>query len=285
MSESTATTILSRRLPAKRAFITGAASGLGRATALELARSGWRLGLLDRSRERLDEAERELRAAGAETRAYAGDVADEPFVSASVRDFASYAGGLDLMMNNAGVAVAGPLEETPTEDWRWIVDINLLGVAWGCRAALPLMRAQRSGLVLNVASAAGFASAPQMASYNATKSAVIAISETLAAELDGTGIQVSVAMPGFFSTHLLDTMRAPAGAAGTARRLMDSSSHDATAAARALLQAAADGKLHIVWPKEYRLAWRLKRLFPAWFVRRVAKLRGAEPAQASPPPG
>lgn len=285
MSESTATTILSRRLPAKRAFITGAASGLGRATALELARSGWRLGLLDRSRERLDEAERELRAAGAETRAYAGDVADEPFVSASVRDFASYAGGLDLMMNNAGVAVAGPLEETPTEDWRWIVDINLLGVAWGCRAALPLMRAQRSGLLLNVASAAGFASAPQMASYNATKSAVIAISETLAAELDGTGIQVSVAMPGFFSTHLLDTMRAPAGAAGTARRLMDSSSHDATAAARALLQAAADGKLHIVWPKEYRLAWRLKRLFPAWFVRRVAKLRGAEPAQASPPPG
>lgn len=285
MSESTATTILSRRLPAKRAFITGAASGLGRATALELARGGWRLGLLDRSRERLYEAERELRAAGAETRAYAGDVADEPFVSGSVRDFAAGAGGLDLMMNNAGVAVAGLLEETPADDWRWIVDINLLGVAWGCRAALPLMRAQRSGLVLNVASAAGFAASPQMAAYNATKSAVIAISETMAAELDGTGIQVSVAMPGFFSTHLLDTMRAPAGAAGTARRLMDSSSHDATAAARALLREAAAGKLHIVWPKEYRLAWRLKRLFPAWFVRRVAKLRGAEPAPGSPPPG
>lgn len=285
MGTSTATTILSRRLPAKRAFITGAASGLGRATAVELARDGWRLGLLDRSEGALQEAAAELRAAGTESRIYTGDVADEPFVAASVRDFVAHAGGLEFMMNNAGVAVAGPMESTPVEDWRWIVDINLLGVVWGCRAALPVMRAQRSGLVLNVASSAGFAAAPQMASYNATKSAVIALSETLAAELDGTGVQVSVAMPGFFSTHLLDTMRAPPDAAATAHQLMNRSSHDATAAARALLQAAADGRLHIVWPKEYRLAWRLKRLFPAWFVRRIAKLRTAEPAPAGPPQG
>lgn len=283
MGTSTATTILSRRLPAKRAFITGAASGLGRAAAIELARDGWRLGLLDRSAEGLREADGELRAAGAETRIYAGDVADEPFVATSVRDFVVQAGGLEFMMNNAGVAVAGPMEATPVEDWRWIVDINLLGVVWGCRAALPVMRAQRSGLVLNVASSAGFAAAPQMAAYNATKSAVIALSETLAAELEGSGVQVSVAMPGFFSTHLLDTMRAPPDAAAAAHHLMDRSSHDATAAARALLQAAANGKLHIVWPREYRLAWWLKRLFPAWFVRRIAKLR--KPAPAGLPQG
>ncbi len=285
MSKSTATTILSRRLPAKRAFITGAASGLGRATALELARDGWRLGLLDRSAENLQEAGRELRTAGAQTHAYAGDVADEAFVRASVLDFVAHAGGLDFMMNNAGVAVAGPLEETPVDDWRWIVDINLLGVAWGCRSAVPVMRKQRSGLVLNVASAAGFAAGPQMAAYNATKSAVISLSETLAAELLGTGIQVSVAMPGFFSTHLLDTMRAPPEASAAAHSLMDRSSHDATAAARALLQAAAKETLHIVWPREYRLAWRLKRLFPAWFVRRIAKLRDTQPAAANPPRG
>ena len=139
--------------------------------------------------------------------------------------------------------------------------------------------------MLNVASAAGFAAGPQMAAYNATKSAVISLSETLAAELLGTGIQVSVAMPGFFSTHLLKTMRAPPEASAAAHSLMDRSSHDATAAARALLQAAAEEKLHIVWPREYRLAWRLKRLFPAWFVRRIAKLRDMQPAAANPPRG
>ena len=285
MSESTPTTILSRRFPSKRAFVTGAASGLGRATAFELARGGWHLGLLDRSAEVLSGALREMQAAGAEARAYAGDVADEDFVRESVGDFVAHSGGLDLMMNNAGVAVAGPAEATPVEDWRWIVDINLLGVVWGCRAAVPVMRAQGSGLVLNVASAAGFAAAPQMAAYNATKAAVISLSETLAAELAGTAVQVSVAMPGFFSTHLLKTMRAPPEASAAAHRLMGRSSHDATAAARALLEAAARGRLHIVWPREYRLAWSLKRMFPAWFVRRVAKLRDAERVRAHPPQG
>ena len=285
MNESQAVTILSRRFPAKRAFITGAASGLGRAMALELAGGGWQLGLLDLSPAGLVEAEAELRAAGATTATYAGDVADEAFVGGAVAAFVQRAGGLDVMINNAGVAVAGPLEATPAADWRWIVDINLLGVAWGCRAALPHLRAAGSGLVLNVASSAGFASAPQMSAYNATKAAVIALSETLAAELDGTAVQASVAMPGFFSTHLLDSMRAPAEQRAMARQLMQDSGQDAADAARAILGAAAGGALHIVWPGRYRLAWRLKRLFPAWFVRRVARLRDRPLAAAHPPRG
>ena len=285
MSQSQAVTILSRRFPAKRAFLTGAASGLGRAMALELAGGGWQLGLLDLSVDGLAEAGVELRAAGATIATYAGDVTDEAFVSAAVADFVQRAGGLDVMINNAGVAVAGPLEGTPAADWRWIVDINLLGVAWGCRAAVPHLRAAGSGLVLNVASSAGFASAPQMSAYNATKAAVIALSETLAAELDGTAVQASVAMPGFFSTHLLDSMRAPAEQRAMARQLMQDSGQDAADAARAILGAAAGGALHIVWPGRYRLAWRLKRLFPAWFVRRVARLRDRPLTAAHPPRG
>lgn len=285
MSQSQAVTILSRRFSAKRAFITGAASGLGRAMALELAGGGWQLGLLDLSADGLAEAGVELRAAGATIASYAGDVTDEAFVRAAVADFVQHAGGLDVMINNAGVAVAGPLEGTPAADWRWIVDINLLGVAWGCRAAVPHLRAAGSGLVLNVASSAGFASAPQMSAYNATKAAVIALSETLAAELDGTAVQASVAMPGFFSTHLLDSMRAPAEQRAMARRLMQGSGQDAAGAARAILGAAADGALHIVWPGRYRLAWRLKRLFPAWFVRRVARLGDRQLPGAGPPRG
>ena len=227
MHESHAITILARRFPAKRAFITGAGSGLGRAFATELAASGWQLGLLDVSAGRLAEVEAELGSAGTRVSCYAGDVASESFVAGSVADFASRAGGLDLMINNAGVAAAGPIESTPAADWRWIVDINLLGVVWGCQSAAARMRHDGSGLILNIASSAGFASAPQMSAYNATKAAVISLSETLAAELSGTGVQVSVAMPGFFRTALArnparatrgERIRAPAHAGFPLRR-------------------------------------------------------------------
>lgn len=285
MNQTQSVTILSRRLPEKRAFVTGAASGLGRAIALELAGAGWRLGLLDLSAERLGAVERTLRDAGATTHAYAGDVGQEGFVAQSVEDFVRRVGGLDLMVNNAGVAVAGAVETTPASDWRWITDINLLGVVWGCQAAVPVMRAAGAGLVLNVASAAGFAAGPQMSAYNATKAAVISLSETLAAELEGSGVQASVAMPGFFRTRLLDSMRAPPQESAMAQRLMTNSSHDAGAAARAILAAAARGDLYIVWPREYRLVWRLKRLFPGWFVRRVAQLRERQLAREDRPPG
>jgi NAD(P)-dependent dehydrogenase (short-subunit alcohol dehydrogenase family) len=204
-------------------------------------------------------------------------VADAALVAKSVEAFAAANGdGVDLIVNNAGVAVAGAVEVTPVEDWQWIVGINLLGVVWGCRAALPFMRRQGSGLVFNVASSAGFASAPQMSAYNATKAAVISVSETLASELAGTGIQVSVAMPGFFRTHLLDRMRAPPDENRLAHQLMDHSGHDPDEAAVALLGAAADGDLYIAWPREYRLAWRLKRWFPGWFLKRVQGFRDAQ---------
>jgi NAD(P)-dependent dehydrogenase (short-subunit alcohol dehydrogenase family) len=285
MSETQAATILSRRFPGKRAFITGAASGLGRAMATELAGAGWQLGLLDLAATPLAEAEATLRTAGAVTFSYEGDVAREAFVAESVADFARRAGGLDVMVNNAGVASAGPLETMPAADWRWITDINLLGVVWGCQAALPRLRNAGTGLVLNVASSAGFASAPQMSAYNATKAAVVSLTETLAAELDGSGVQASVAMPGFFRTRLLDSMRAPPEAGAMAHRLMAGSGLDATEAARAILGAAARGDLHIVWPDKYRLAWRLKRLFPSWFVRRVARMRTPPAGQERPPRG
>jgi NAD(P)-dependent dehydrogenase (short-subunit alcohol dehydrogenase family) len=281
MNETQAVTILSRRFPAKRAFITGAASGLGRALATEFAAAGWHLGLLDLSATRLSEVEAALRSAGAVTLAYSGDVADEAFVTESIADFVQRAGGLDVMINNAGVATAGPAETMPAADWRWITEINLLGVVWGCQAAVRRMRAAGAGLVLNVASSAGFAAAPQMSAYNATKAAVVSLSETLAAELEGSGVQVSVAMPGFFRTQLLDSMRAPPEAGALARGLMEGSGLEATEAARAILEAATRGDLHIVWPRKYRLAWRLKRFFPGWFVRRVARMRTP---QAAPGP-
>jgi NAD(P)-dependent dehydrogenase (short-subunit alcohol dehydrogenase family) len=226
-----------------------------------------------------------LQASGAAVEAFAGDVADESFVGRAIGAFADRHGGLDLIVNNAGVAVAGSVEGTPVEDWRWITGINLLGVVWGCRAALPWMKRSGTGLVLNIASSAGFAAAPQMAPYNCTKAAVISLSETLAAEVAATSIQVSCAMPGFFRTHLLDHMRAPAEENRLAHRLMDHSGHDPAEAAAAILGAAAAGELYIVWPREYRLAWRLKRWFPRWFLKRVQSFRDAQVKRADRPPG
>jgi NAD(P)-dependent dehydrogenase (short-subunit alcohol dehydrogenase family) len=287
MNASPALTLLSRRFPAKRVFITGAGSGLGRALALEFAAAGWQLGVLDISTERLATAAAEFQAGGAAgVTTYAGDVAAEPFVASALDAYIAAHGGIDVLVNNAGVAVAGAVDATPVADWRWIVDINLLGVVWGCRAALPAMRRQGSGLILNIASSAGFGSAPNMAPYNMTKAAVISLSETLAAELDTAGIHVSCAMPGFFRTHLLDTMRAPADENAMAHQLMDHSGHDPVEAARAILAATARGDVYIVWPREYRLLWRLKRWFPNWFLGRVRGFRDAQLKRAAnQPPG
>jgi NAD(P)-dependent dehydrogenase (short-subunit alcohol dehydrogenase family) len=287
MSTSPAVTILSRRFPSKRVFITGSGSGLGRALALEFAAAGWQIGVADISATRVAAVTAELQAAGAATvSTHTGDVASEPFISGAVAEYIGARGGIDVLVNNAGVAVAGAIDAAPVADWRWIVDINLLGVVWGCRAAVPAMRRQGSGLILNVASSAGFAAAPQMAPYNVTKAGVIALSETLAAELDEAGIQLSCAMPGFFRTHLLDDMRAPPEENAMAHQLMDHSGHDPVEAARAILAATARGDLYVIWPREYRLAWRLKRHFPNWFLGRVKKFRDAQLRRAARrPPG
>ena len=286
MANVSPATLLSRRFPSKRAFITGAASGLGLSMAQLLARDGWTLGLLDIEREALEGAVAQLRTSGASgVTAYPGDVASHEFVAASVAGFAQANQGLDVIVNNAGVAVAGAVDAIPVDDWNWIVGINLLGVVWGCRAAVPVMKSQGSGLIFNVASSAGFAAAPQMSAYNATKAGVISLSETLASELAGTGLQVSCAMPGFFRTHLLDHMRAPPEENRLAHRIMDNSGHDPDEAALALLGAAAGGELYIVWPPEYRWAWRLKRWFPLWFLKRVQSFRDAQARKAGRPPG
>ena len=141
MANASPATLLSRRFPSKRAFITGAASGLGLAMAQLLARDGWTLGVLDLDREALERAVTQLRTSGAaNVTAYTGDVAAHEFVAASITGFSQANQGLDVMVNNAGVAVAGAVEATPVDDWNWIVGINLLGVVWGCRAALPILK-------------------------------------------------------------------------------------------------------------------------------------------------
>ncbi|MFL6578770.1 MAG: SDR family NAD(P)-dependent oxidoreductase [Povalibacter sp.] len=264
---------LAARFPRKRAFITGAGSGLGLALANALARDGWSLGLFDHNLERLTKVEGELSAAGVPLLAYPGDVTHANELTVAVNTFAATYDGLDVMINNAGVACSGSLMEISLEDWDWIIRTNLMGVIHGCRAAIPHLQRNSSGLLINVASAAAFVSAPEMAGYSATKAAIVSVSETLANELRAIGTQVSVVMPTFFPSNLLDSYRGSEEAKSIARRLMDAADYPAEAVARDLLNFAAAGKTYIVLPRSARALWRAKRLMPERFLRTVVAVR------------
>lgn len=265
---------LDTRFPQRRAVVTGGASGLGLAAAGLLAARGWRIALIDRDAPRLAEAVRSVQARGAaHCEGHAVDIADEQAVKAAVDGFASGQGGLDLAMNCAGVAVAGDLMEASMADWRWIVGTNLLGVAHSCRAEVPHMIAAKGGLIINVASAAAFVSGARMGAYNATKAAVVALSETMLQELAEHRIQVTAAMPGFFRTRLMEHARAPADARGFAEKMMQRSNLEADAVAREILDRAAGGATHVVLPAAYRWLWRYKRLAPRAFLRWMTRIR------------
>ena len=260
--------------PSKRALITGGASGLGLATAELLAARGWRLGLLDRDTGRLAAAAAALRARGSPLcEGYSVDTTDEATVKAAIDGFAARSGGLDFAMNSAGVAVAGGMLETPAADWDWIMNINELGVAHCCRAELPHMIASGGGLIINVASAASFACGGEMSSYNASKAAVVALSETLYQEFADQQVHVVAAMPGFFRTRLMDHARAPASAAGFAQKMMQASNLEADAVALEIVARAAAGATHVVLPGRYRWLWRFKRLSPRGYLRWMLWLR------------
>jgi short-subunit dehydrogenase len=265
---------LDAKYPLKRAVITGGASGLGLATAELLAARGWRLGLLDRDAARLATAAAALRASGSPLcEVHAVDTTDEPAVKSAVDDFAAHCGGLDFAMNSAGVAVAGGMLETPAADWDWIMNINVLGVAHSCRAELPHLVASGGGIIINIASAASFASGSQMSAYNASKAAVVALSETLFQEFADLHVHVAAAMPGFFRTRLMDHARAPADAAGFALRMMQASNLEADAVALEIVSRAAAGATHIVLPGRYRWIWRFKRLAPRAYLHWMLSLR------------
>lgn len=263
---------LAARFPRKRAFITGAASGLGLQIAQALASDGWVLGLYDRNVAQLAKVEAEFSEKAIPALAYPGDVTQSDELTVAVNSFAATYDGLDLMVNNAGVAVGGGLMEVPLEDWRWIIDINVMGVVHGCRAALPHLQRNGCGLIINISSAAAFVSPPGMAPYTLSKAAVLSLSEALAAELRGGGTQVSVVMPTFFESSLLDSFRGPESSNAAAKRLMKASDYSAAEVAYSVLRQAGKGQIHIVLPRHARWLWKAKRWLPSFFVRRVARI-------------
>jgi NAD(P)-dependent dehydrogenase (short-subunit alcohol dehydrogenase family) len=191
----------------KLVVISGAASGIGRATALLFARASAKLCVCDVASEALPALEAELLAAGASmAQAFAVDVASREQM-AKFRDAVLHHGAPDVLINNAGVGLAGGFLATTLEDWDWIVSINLWGVVHGCHYFAPLMAERGAGQIINIASAAGFYNSEAMTAYGTTKYAVVGLSEALRAELGPRGVGVSVICPGFVATPIVSSMR------------------------------------------------------------------------------
>jgi NAD(P)-dependent dehydrogenase (short-subunit alcohol dehydrogenase family) len=196
-------------LQGKVAVITGGASGIGRAVAERAAADGMKIVLGDIEEGPLKEAVQELTVQGTEAIGVVTDVSDLASVQA-LRDAAlDRFGAVHLVHNNAGIGLGGPIWEVREEDWRWILGVNLWGVIHGVATFVPGLIEQGEGHVVNTASIAGLIAAPFLGPYNATKQAVVAVSETLFKDLQAVGapVGVSVLCPGFVQTRIADSER------------------------------------------------------------------------------
>jgi NAD(P)-dependent dehydrogenase (short-subunit alcohol dehydrogenase family) len=255
----------------QRIVITGGGSGLGRALALVYAADGWRVALLDRDEQRARDVAAEVDAAGGKGLAVGCNVSDPDSVRAAAGIVRRAWKGLDVLVNNAGIAGSGTVVETPLRDWRRILDVNLLGVVVVCQAFLPSMMRAGAGHVVNIASAAGLVSPPGVAAYNASKAAVISLSESLRAELAESGIGVSVVCPSFFRTNLLDDFHGSEASRQVALRLMDKSPLSAKDVARQIHRAVRRKEFMVVPHAETRRILMLKRVSPELFYAAVRK--------------
>lgn len=177
------------------ALVTGASSGIGAATARVLADAGLRVAVCARRKDRLEHLAAELIARGSEATAHAVDVTDALAVRAMVDEVTARWGRLDVLVNNAGRGLAAAFEQTTAEELRALLELNVVAVLGATQAALPIMRRQGSGHIINISSVVGRRSVPYRAAYSATKFALGALSEALRVELTGTGIRVTLVYP------------------------------------------------------------------------------------------
>ncbi|MEW6689335.1 MAG: SDR family oxidoreductase [Pseudomonadota bacterium] len=249
------------------AIVTGAASGIGRALAEELAAAGVEVVLADRQVELAQEAAAGIRARGGAATAFELDVRDARRFRDLVETTAAGAGRLDYLFNNAGIIVAGETHELDAADWDEVIDVNLRGVAHGILAAYPLMIRQGFGCIVNTASMWGLNAAPMQISYTATKHAVVALSRALRLEARQYGVKVAVLCPGPVRTPILNGGRYGRLKSGldhpvAARYVERLRPMDPSLLARRVLRALDRDRDIIIEPGWWRLLWYLDRLSP-----------------------
>lgn len=189
----------------RRALITGASSGIGKATALAFASAGIHVALVSRSRSSLEPVAQAAREAGVKAEAYVLDLAAVEQVKDGIQAISTQFGPIDILVNNAGMGYTNTVMETSLADWQQVMNLNLTSVFQCIQGILPSMREQGRGIIINVASVAGQHPFPGWGAYNVSKAALIALSKTTSAEERGRGIRVVTICPGAVNTPLWDT--------------------------------------------------------------------------------
>ena len=181
-----------------------------------------------------------------------------------------------MLVNNAGVAAAGNVEDTSMEDWAWVLDIDLMGVVRGCHQFAAIMKTQKAGHIVNISSFAGLAGLPFISAYGVAKAGVVALSEALRAEMHPYSVGVTVACPSFVKTGLLDTFRSTqSDSKSKVTRWMETSGISAEDIAEEIAEAVKRNKFLLLTHDKTRSAWRLKRWFPERYYKMVAKRTSA----------
>lgn len=189
-----------------KALITGASSGIGKATALEFAKAGIDVALISRSYDKLTAVASAAAATGVKAKAYELDLAKVGQVREQIQLIAADFGGIDILVNNAGIGYIGTLSETPLADWLEVINLNLTSVFQCIVGILPTMQSRESGTIINVASIAGKQPFPGWGAYSVSKAGLIALSKTVAAEERDRGIRVTAICPGAVATELWDAL-------------------------------------------------------------------------------
>ncbi len=244
----------------QRILITGAGSGLGKALALQYAKQGNHLCLLDIDEQRVEQTAEEVQQLGARALALQSDVAQKDSWTPVHQQVMAQFGGLDVLINNAGVASGGPFDWISDDDWQWVMNINFFGVLYGCQTFVPVMKSQQQGTIINVASMAGLLNVPGMSNYNVSKAAVVSLSETLHMELAPWQLQVCCVCPSFFKTNLGQSLRSPdSSTEEMMNKLMETASEmSADDIARFIVEQAQQGEFLIIPHKKARQAWQFK---------------------------
>jgi NAD(P)-dependent dehydrogenase (short-subunit alcohol dehydrogenase family) len=246
----------------KIAIVTGAASGIGRAVAKRLGGYGATVCVADINEPGAKETATTITGGGGNSWAARLDVTKPPEVQRLIDEVAKRHGKLDYMFNNAGIAIVGETRDMTDEQWKKIIDINLLGVLSGTLAAYRIMVKQGFGHIVNTASLAGLIPVPIETAYSTTKYAVVGLSTSLRGEGAGLGVKVSVVCPGFVRTPILDNYVAvgydPAGLKDMQPRKMT----DVDDAARIILAGVKRNKAMILVGSDAHIAWRLYKVWP-----------------------
>ncbi|BBY53127.1 SDR family NAD(P)-dependent oxidoreductase [Mycobacterium koreense] len=264
------------------AVVTGAGSGIGAAFARELGHRGGAVVCSDIDKAAAERTAAAITAAGGRATALRCDVSRlNNVVKLATAAQAWLDGPPTLVINNAGVGAGGtPIGEMPIDDWSWTLGINLWGPIHGCHVFTPILRdapRNRPRGIINVASAASFGAAPNMAAYNVSKAGVLSLSETLAAELSGTGIGVTVLCPTFVKTNIVDAGRITTHSGELADRLMRWTGFSADRVARDCLDSHDRGSLYCMPQLDAKIGWGIKRFAPKMYTRGIGLVSRAGP--------